>query len=106
MSRRASLPGADELFRAKPLVSVPDVVASEDAVKLVSLDLSVFKIALSLRLAIGLSTLLIKSFLLAIFNFILNYRHLYTVKPGSFFLGSEYNFKILSIFSSNFPSLL
>jgi len=32
MSRRASLPGADELFRAKPLVSVPDVVASEDAV--------------------------------------------------------------------------
>lgn len=32
MSRRASLPGADELFRAKPLVSVPDVVATEDAV--------------------------------------------------------------------------
>ena len=31
MSRRASLPGADELFRAKPLVSVPDVVATEDA---------------------------------------------------------------------------
>ena len=31
MSRRASLPGADELFRAKPLVSVPDVVAVEDA---------------------------------------------------------------------------
>ena len=31
MSRRASLPGADELFRAKPLVSVPDVVAAEDA---------------------------------------------------------------------------
>ena len=32
MSRRASLPGADELFRSKPLVSVPDVVATEDAV--------------------------------------------------------------------------
>ncbi|MFM8621204.1 MAG: hypothetical protein ACKOCL_04240 [Candidatus Nanopelagicaceae bacterium] len=32
MSRRASLPGADELFRNKPLVSVPDVVATEDAV--------------------------------------------------------------------------
>ena len=32
MSRRASLPGADELFRAKPLVSVPDVVPTEDAV--------------------------------------------------------------------------
>jgi hypothetical protein len=31
MSRRASLPGADELFRAKPLVSVPDVVPTEDA---------------------------------------------------------------------------
>ena len=31
MSRRASLPGADELFRAKPLVSVPDVAAIEDA---------------------------------------------------------------------------
>ena len=31
MSRRASLPGADELFRAKPLVSVPDVAAIADA---------------------------------------------------------------------------
>ena len=31
MSRRASLPGADELFRAKPLVSVPDVTAIENA---------------------------------------------------------------------------
>lgn len=31
MSRRASLPGADELFRAKPLVSVPDVAPIESA---------------------------------------------------------------------------
>jgi hypothetical protein len=30
MSRRASLPGADELFRAKPLVSVPDVAPIEN----------------------------------------------------------------------------